>query len=151
MILPITMTIAGAAALLNAWLAIRCSLLRRDAAISVGDGGDARMTARMRAHANFIEYTPIILILIGLVELAEGPSAWLWVVGVVYILARIAHALGMDGPMRLRVFGAVTTFVILIGLGIYAAVIPFISTGKVIETVQTGAAPAAWLPHVSLQ
>ena len=63
MILPITMTIAGAAAILNAWLGVRCSLRRRGAGISLGDGGDAIMAARMRAHANFIEYTPIILIL----------------------------------------------------------------------------------------
>ena len=86
MILPITMTIAGAAAILNAWLGVRCSLRRRGAGISLGDGGDTIMAARMRAHANFIEYTPIILILIGLIELAEGSSVLLWVVGVGFVL-----------------------------------------------------------------
>ena len=52
----------------------------------------------MRAQANFIEYTPFVLILIGLIELAEGSQLWLWIVGVVYILARIAHGFGMDRP-----------------------------------------------------
>lgn len=150
MILPITMTIAGAAAILNAWLGIRCSLRRRGAGISVGDGGDAIMTARMRAHANFIEYTPIILILIGLIELAEGTSMLLWAVGVVYILARVLHAIGMEGPLKLRVVGIVVTYLALIGLGLWAAAIPFTSSGKVTESVQMGAAMPGWLSHVSL-
>lgn len=150
MILPITMTIAGAAAILNAWLGVRCSLRRRGAGISLGDGGDAIMAARMRAHANFIEYTPIILILIGLIELAEGSSVLLWVVGVAYILARVLHAIGMEGPLQLRVLGIIVTFATLIGLGLWAAAIPFTSTGKVPDSVQMGAAMSGWLPHVSL-
>src|ERR671917_1643554 len=98
MILPITLTIAGAAALLNVWLARRVGQMRLAHKVSIGDGGNEALITRMRAQANFIEYTPFVLILILLIELAEGSKLWLWIVGVVYILARIAHGFGMDRP-----------------------------------------------------
>jgi uncharacterized membrane protein YecN with MAPEG domain len=130
MILPITLTIAGAAALLNIWLARRVGQMRMAHKISIGDGGNEALIARMRAQANFIEYTPFVLILIGLIELAEGSKLWLWIVGVVYILGRIAHGFGMGrprpDPLRLRMVGTVVTLLILFGLGLYAIVLPYI-------------------------
>ena len=130
MILPITLTIAGAAALLNIWLARRVGQMRLTHKVSIGDGGNEALIARMRAQANFIEYTPIVLILIGLIELAEGSRLWLWIVGVAYILARIAHAFGMDrprpDPLRLRMIGIIVTALILFGLAVYAIVLPYL-------------------------
>jgi hypothetical protein len=130
MILPITLTIAGAAALLNIWLARRVGQMRLAHKVSIGDGGNEALIARMRAQANFVEYTPFVLILIGLIELAEGSKLWLWIVGVVYILARIAHGFGMDrprpDPLKLRTIGVVATALILFGLALYAIVLPYI-------------------------
>jgi uncharacterized membrane protein YecN with MAPEG domain len=130
MILPITLTIAGAAALLNIWLARRVGQMRLTHKVSIGDGGNEALIARMRAQANFIEYTPFVLILIGLIELAEGTRLWLWIVGVAYILARIAHAFGMGrpspDPLKLRMIGIVVTALILFGLALYAIVLPYI-------------------------
>jgi uncharacterized membrane protein YecN with MAPEG domain len=130
MILPITLTITGAAALLNIWLARRVGQMRMAHKISIGDGGNEALIARMRAQANFIEYTPFVLILIGLIELAEGSRLWLWIVGVVYVLARIAHGFGMDrprpDPLRLRMIGMMTTALILFGLAVYAIILPYL-------------------------
>ena len=72
MILPITLTIAGAAAILHVWLSLRVSRLRRPLKIGVGDGGNEALLRRMRAHGNFAENMPIFLILLGLLELAGG-------------------------------------------------------------------------------
>jgi uncharacterized membrane protein YecN with MAPEG domain len=126
MILPITLTIAGAAALINIWLGWRVGRRRISEKVSIGDGGNPALTARMRAHANFAEYTPFVLILIGLIELAAGTSIWLWAVGAVYLLARIAHAFGMDRPAGspLRMAGILVTMLTLAGLGLYAVAIP---------------------------
>ncbi|MEO7826673.1 MAG: MAPEG family protein [Allosphingosinicella sp.] len=130
MILPITLTIAGAAALLNIWLARRVGQMRIAHKVSIGDGGNEALIARMRAQSNFIEYTPIVLILIGLIELADGSKLWLWIVGVVYILARIAHAFGMDrprpDPLKLRMIGTAVTGLILLGRALYAIALPYI-------------------------
>jgi uncharacterized membrane protein YecN with MAPEG domain len=130
MILPITLTIAGAAALLNIWLARRVGQMRLAHKVSIGDGGNEALIARMRAQANFVEYTPFVLILLGLIELAEGSQLWLWIVGVAYILARIAHGFGMDrprpDPLKLRMIGVIVTALILFGLALYAIVLPYI-------------------------
>ncbi len=128
MILPITLTIAAAAALLNIWLGARISRVRRARKVSIGHGGDPLVEARMRAHANFVEYTPFVLILLALIELARGAQTWLWLVAILYILARIAHAFGMErpAPNLLRAAGAIVTAFVLIGLAGYALSIPYL-------------------------
>lgn len=126
-VLPITITIAGAAALINLWLATRIGRLRMQRKVMIGDGGDEALTARMRAQSNFVEYTPIFLILIGLIELAEGSKTWLWIVGILYILARIVHVFGMDRLQGspLRTIGAAVTMLATLGLAGYALTIPY--------------------------
>jgi uncharacterized membrane protein YecN with MAPEG domain len=130
MILPITLTIAGAATLLNIWIARRVGQVRVSHKISIGDGGNEALTARMRAQSNFVEYTPFFLILLALIELAIGSQLWLWGVAGLYILARIAHAFGMDrpspDPLRLRMVGIILTFLILGGLAFYAIALAYL-------------------------
>jgi uncharacterized membrane protein YecN with MAPEG domain len=140
MILPITLTIAAAATLINLWLASRTSRLRMAAKVSLGDGGSPQLLGRMRAHANFTEYTPFFLILLGLIELAHGTATWLWLVAIVYILARIAHAFGMDrpAPNPLRAGGIIGTWVILLGLSIYALTIPYLTPASPVTTIVAG-------------
>ena len=127
MILPITLTIAGAAALLSIWLGLRVSHLRRTHHVSIGDGGNPAIVTRMRAQANFAEYTPIFLVLLALVELARGSETWLWGVAILYILARLAHMFGMErpAPNALRMGGVGITWIVLLGLGAYAIAIPY--------------------------
>ena len=129
MILPITLTIAAAAGLLNIWLALRIGRLRMAKKVSIGHGGDALLETRMRAQANFGEYTPFVLILLALIELAKGSQTWLWLVAIAYILARIAHAFGMErpAPNKLRAGGAMITMLVLLGLAGYALSIPYLA------------------------
>jgi len=137
MILPITLTIAGAAAIVNLWLALRIVTLRIKAKVLIGDGGNALLTARTRAQINFAEYTPIVLILIGLIELARGTQGWLWASGIIYILGRVLHPFGMDKqtPNPLRAAGILTTWVVLLGLAGYALTIPYTTKSGMITTV----------------
>ncbi len=127
--LELTLIIAAAAALVNIWLAIRIGRVRTSEKISVGDGGSEMLTRRMRAQANFVEYTPFFLILLALVELAWGANLWLWAAAILYIVGRIAHGFGMDGNSRLRSFGTITTLLCLLGLAIYAVVIAYAGGG----------------------
>jgi len=129
MILPITLTIAGACALLHLWLSMRVSQLRFRHKVSLGDQGNPAVTARMRAHGNFAENMPIFLILLALLELARGSSPWLWGAAIVFILGRIFHAFGMDrpAPNRLRAGGIILTWLALIGLAAWALAIPYLT------------------------
>ena len=150
MILPITLTIAGAAAILHVWLSLRVSRLRRPLQIGVGDGGNEVLARRMRAHGNFAENTPIFLVLIAALELATGGNLWLWGAAILFILARILHAFGMDRPGAnfMRVGGISISWLVLLGLGGYAILIayqsPPIQRGFEIgpgRTVQAGQIP----------
>lgn len=121
--LPVTLSAAAACAFINLWLAMRIGAVRRAENISIGDGGNERLTARMRAQLNFAEFAPVVLILLALTELARGASIGLWVAAVAFVLARIAHPIGMDGVMPARGFGIIVTFAVTAGLAIYAIVI----------------------------
>jgi uncharacterized membrane protein YecN with MAPEG domain len=137
--LPITLTTAGATALIALWLALRTGGVRQKAKVSIGDGGDAALICRMRAQANFTEYAPYILILIALIEFSAGTTTWLWVASVAFLVARILHPLGMDGMKYGRSVGTGVTFALLVGLGLYAISVPLIAKQDakpiVIETV----------------
>ena len=139
-LLPISLTIAAGAALLNLWLVVRVGRVRTSEKVSIGDGGNDRLIRRMRAHSNYIENTAFVLILLALVELGLGSSMWLWGVGALYLVGRIMHALGMDGMMWGRMVGTVITMLTQLGLAIGALAIVYmtptsITTTAVEETV----------------
>jgi len=136
MMLPIALTTTGAAALINFWLSWRIAQLRVSEKISVGDGGNPRLLARMRAQLNFAEYAPVVLILIALIEAAMGTQLWLWIVAVVFILGRVLHGFGMDGWSFGRTAAMVCTAPVMIGLGLYAAAIPYLTPAPATPTVQ---------------
>ena len=141
-LLPITLMTAGAAAIINLWLALRTGAVRTKTKVSIGDGGNEALICRMRAHANFVEYAPFIIILIGLLEFTTGTSLWLWVASALFLLARVAHPLGMDGLPAARMIGTLVTFALLLGLGGYAATLPFLphtgASTPVISAVPAG-------------
>jgi uncharacterized membrane protein YecN with MAPEG domain len=125
MVLPVTLSSAAAAALLAFWLSQRVFRLRLAGKVLHGDGGNPALARRMRAQLNFVEYTPFVLFLIAAIELSGRGGRWLAIVGAAYFVARIAHALGMDSDTmsKLRMVGMWVTFLTLIGLAIYAALI----------------------------
>ncbi len=125
MSLSVTLTSAAAAALIAIWLSIRVGQVRMSEKISVGDGGNENVIRRMRAHANFVENTPFVLVLIVAIELAGKGGAWLPYVAGIYMLGRVAHGLGMDGGKfgKGRSIGTLTTMLTLLGLAIVAALI----------------------------
>jgi len=146
MILPVTLVIAAAAGLINVWLAFGIGRTRVSSKINLGDGGEAAMAARIRAHGNLTEYAPTVLILMALIELARGPSLWLWIVGAAFVVVRLAHAFGIarPAPGPLRMIGALGTWVVIVALAIWALAIGYQAewTPPVVKTIPAGQ-PAA--------
>ncbi len=123
--LPVTLSSAAAAAILAVWLMIRVGQVRSREGVSVGDGGNEVVIRRMRAHANFVESAPFVVLLIAAIELAGKGGEWLPYVAGVYFIGRIAHGLGMDGTTfaQGRAIGTIITLLALAGLAIVAALI----------------------------
>ena len=123
--LPVSLTFAGALTLLTLWLAYRVVRVRMAVGTLVGDGDNPLLRGRMRAQANFVEYAPFALALVALIELAGGSRTGLWAAALVFLLARVAHAFGMDihryNPARAG--GIIGTWLVLLALAIWAIVI----------------------------
>ena len=125
MFLPVTLTSAAAAAIINIWLSMRIGRLRVAHKISIGDDAGGPLTARMRAQLNFVENTAFVLILIAAIELAGKGGQWLAWVSMAYMLGRIAHGVGMDGGAlgKGRSVGTLITMLTQLGLAIVAVLI----------------------------
>ena len=125
MLIPVTLTAAAGAALINIWLSIRIGRLRTAHKISVGDGGNEALNRRMRAHLNFAENVPLVLVLIAALEISEKGGAWLLPAAGLFLFGRIAHGLGMDGgSLQIgRMIGTIVTMLTQLGLAVVAVLV----------------------------
>ena len=90
---------------------------RRANMLSLGDGGDKNLLKRMRAQANWVEYTPLALLLLLMTEIQGAPALALHLLGLSLLLGRALHAIGFAAtPQKiiLRQIGMVLTLLSLI-------------------------------------
>lgn len=113
--LPIALSTAAAIGTIDLWLGLRIFRMRLRDQVLIGDNGNDMLAERMRAHANLVEYAPFVLILMALIEAMRGSVTALGVVGVVFVIARIAHPIGMDLRRSNvpRAGGAILTWLVL--------------------------------------
>ena len=114
--LPITSIFAAIFALLLIPLSMRVGILRFREKIWFLDGGNEELTRRMRVHGNFIEYVPLALLLLALVELGGASPGLVWGLGSALLAARLAHAIGVSRSATSlgRGIGANGTFAVLL-------------------------------------
>jgi uncharacterized membrane protein YecN with MAPEG domain len=115
-----TLITAGILGLLLLFLSAYVIAGRVKFKIDTGDGGNEAMRRRIRVQANFVEYVPVALILIMLVESGRIGPAWLpGALGATLVIARFWHAqglLGSSGVSAGRFMGTnLTGLVILVG------------------------------------
>jgi len=94
--LPIVSLYAGINGLIALALAVRVVRQRSKTGTSLGSGGHAALEQAIRVHGNFIEYVPLVLILLTLLELDGTPALRLHVLGAALTLGRILHAWGLS-------------------------------------------------------
>ena len=92
----ITGIYAAIAALLIVILGVRVTLRRRAVQVGIGNGGDAILARRIRAHANAAEYVPLALLLLLILELNQTQPMLLHVFGCLLIASRILHGFGLS-------------------------------------------------------
>jgi len=112
--IPITAVFTALLALMLVAISIRITVLRAGKKINLLDGGDEQLRRAIRVQGNFIEYVPIALILLALIEWS-GAKAWLvYGFGAALLVARIVHAFGLySGVFPARVIGTSATWIIV--------------------------------------
>jgi uncharacterized membrane protein YecN with MAPEG domain len=106
---------AGLLALWFVVLSARVVNLRRHG-ILFGDNGDVSVTRIVRAQANFAEYVPLALLMMGFLEVGRFSIYVLHALGLTLLVARLLHgfALSFGWQMRFgRITGSALTFVVL--------------------------------------
>ena len=122
--MAVTPLYAGLLAVLFLVLSLRV-VLERQRGFPLGDGGDAKMLRRIRGHANFSEYVPLILLMMGFLEVGHTSIYILHVLGIALVVSRVLHgyALGFSDRFRFgRVWGAALTFLVLAICGVLCIV-----------------------------
>jgi len=106
---------AGLLALVFFVLSLRV-IAMRGKGISLGDGGDPAMLRRIRGHGNFAEYVPLVLVMMGFLELG-GTAAWLLhALGAALLVARLLHAYALSFTQKFtlgRFGGTALTFAVM--------------------------------------
>lgn len=102
------------------FLSFRVIGMRRQHRVSVGSGDNPHLERAIRVHANFVEYTPLTLILLAVAEMQGLPVWAVHLFGITLVAARLTHFVGFrsaEAPGQFRVIGMVTTFGLLGVLG----------------------------------
>lgn len=112
-----TLLIAGLHGLLLLVLLWPIVRVRRGRKIGLGDGGDPELLRRIRVHANFIENVPFALVLLALLELGGLAKVAVAALGLVLLVARLAHAVGLGasaGYSKGRFWGTLLTWIVVL-------------------------------------
>jgi uncharacterized protein len=115
--MTITPLYAGILALLFFALSVRVIAVR--GRVSLGDGGDPVVLRRMRGHANFTEYTPFILLMMGFLELSHTSLYLLHALGATLVVARLLHGYALSFTQKFF-FGRFVGTALTLGLLVIA-------------------------------
>ena len=127
--LPITLLYASLFAIFALVLSFRAGSFRGKSGISIlfGDPPNMELAQRVRVHQNFLEYVPILIVVMGALEANGASSMFLYIIGDLLIVARIAHAVGLkhDNMAHIgRLIGAAGTALVTLaaaGYGVWIA------------------------------
>lgn len=126
----ITAFYAGLLAIVLIALSIRVVIVARARAhVPFGDGGNDALTPVVRGQANFTEYVPLALLLIGFLEFTGSAPMFIHGLGGALLVARIVHPFGLianRGPSVPRVIGTILTWLVVLVAAV-AAIVRYLS------------------------
>jgi len=90
-------------ALIYAALALQVIRLRRSSKAPFSDGGNEDLRSAIRAHGNFMEYVPIITLMVALLEMSGASPLRVHLLMGALLLSRLLHPFGMNAsPTSLK-------------------------------------------------
>ena len=91
----ITSLYAAILAIILITLSILTIKARRVAKVSIGNSDDDNLQRKIRAHGNFVEYSPIFIIILAIAESNSMHPYLIHFFGVIFLIGRILHAFGV--------------------------------------------------------
>ncbi len=128
MLFPITALYAALLMVIMAFLGFKIGSLRGSTGISILHGDNMEVAVAMRRHGNFAENIPMALVLLAIVEANGGGAIFLHVIGVILVLSRIAHPIGLQHdtiahPLRaIGAGGTILSMIVLAGMALWQAI-----------------------------
>jgi uncharacterized membrane protein YecN with MAPEG domain len=116
MILPVTALFAAIMALIQFPMTMVVGIRRAQTGIHFMTGDDVVLMRRMRAHGNFTETVPIILLAMAAAESVGASSTLLYACGVALLLGRLVHFVNLcrDGAPQIRALGMILTLAAMV-------------------------------------
>ncbi len=117
----ITGIYAALGALLIVLLSSRVIWMRISSRTGIGDGGNHDLAKCIRVHANAVEYLPLGLILLFLVEWNQTLPLLVHCFGIALIVGRILHAIGLSrssGSSPPRLIGMLLTLLTILAMAV---------------------------------
>ncbi|MDB5507496.1 MAG: hypothetical protein JWR75_2134 [Devosia sp.] len=99
-------------------LATLVTMKRVETGVSILHGDNMDLALSIRRHGNLVENLPLALILMGLCEARGLPPLWLHVMGILLVVARLTHAVGLSSTnpaTPLRIAGGAGTQLAMLG------------------------------------
>jgi uncharacterized membrane protein YecN with MAPEG domain len=125
MAIPVTLLYGGISALIVVVLGINVSRLRIMTKTHVSKPPPKELIRPIRAHANAAEWTPLLLILLGMLEMSHVASRPLHIFGGTIVGARLLHAFGVLGRNRSHIVAATFNYTLVTTMAIMAIKIHF--------------------------
>jgi len=126
MLTPITALYAGLLGFISLALAGLVVRARGSENVIFGDGANIVVLQRIRVHGNFVEYVPLALLLMLVLELNGASRLVMNGLGAALVIGRVLHAFGLSsstGTTVGRFVGTVVTWLVIAtasGLAVYA-------------------------------
>jgi uncharacterized membrane protein YecN with MAPEG domain len=97
-------------------LSVHAAMTRRKSKIPLGEEKNENLIRAVRAHGNFLEYTPLFIISFIMLEFLLADTKYLIGVAAFFLLGRFFHAYSMFAKKGLfRMLGMMLTFIPYIG------------------------------------
>ena len=125
----VTALYAALLTLFYLYLTWRVIGFRRAHRVDMGSGDHLLLRRYVRAHGNFVEYAPLSLVLLGLLDLGGWPFWLLHLLGLGVLAGRLAHAwsFSVEEPrLRSRSLGMVLTLTSLVLLALLSLTQAFV-------------------------
>lgn len=116
--MSVTLIYAAIMTLVLVGLSASVSLGRQQVRVALGDGGSDLLNRRIRVQGNFVEYVPLSIILLGILEMHSASVYGLILLALMMVVGRIAHAYSLlvaelNGTFTFRFIAMQSTWIAL--------------------------------------